>query len=736
MSIQTVETELAGRKIKLETGRLALQANGAVTIQMGESIVLCTAMMSEEGKPDADFFPLTIEYQERYYASGKIKGSRFMKRDGRSSDEAVLKARIIDRPIRPLFPKGITNEAQGIATILSADLENQTDVMAITGMSAACLIAGLPFAGPLSGVRIGRKDGQFIVFPTFAEMQGSDLDLLVAGTPDAIAMVEAGANELTETQMIEALELAHKTIKEICTLQLQLVAKINPTPRTYTVAKASDEMINLVAGILSPEDLATYKGGSKKEIKDAIHALETKVLTHFAAEIEAETYKKSALLAALSKVMDNSMRNNILLRDQRLDGRRLDEVRKISIEVGLMPRTHGSALFQRGETQALTLTTLGAPGDAQIIDSMEVDMEKRYIHYYVFPPYSVGEIKGLRGASRREVGHGALAERALLPVIPSKEDFPYTLLLVSEIMTCNGSSSMASVCGSTLSLMDAGVPIKKPVSAVAMGLVCSDEFKQTGTGAYKILTDIQSFEDFAGDMDFKVARTPDGITALQMDIKVKGITTAMMSEALTKAKVACDQMLVEMKAVLPTYRAQLSKYAPIIMKIQINPDFIRTVIGKGGETIQKITAECGVEMDIEQTGLVIITAPNQEAGDKAAKWVKDLVYEPTVGEEFDGEVVNIMDFGAFVEIAPGKDGLVHISNLRPFHVSKVEDVVKLGDKVHVKLTKIDEQGRYNLSMKEFYQETPPAKKPDAPQAPAAPAAPAAPLAGPSDDGQF
>ncbi len=717
--INTVETEIAGRKLKLETGRLALQANGAVTIQMGESIVLCTAMMAEEGKPDADFFPLTIEYQERYYASGKIKGSRFMKRDGRSSDEAILKARIIDRPMRPLFPKGITNETQAIATILSADLVNETGVLAITGMSAAMLVAGLPFAGPLSGVRIGMKNDQFIVFPTFEEMEGGQLDLLVAGTMDAITMVEAGAHELSNEKMLEALELAHKVIKELCAFQMQLVQKINPTPRTYTVAKASDEMINLVKGVITEADLANYKGGKKAEIKAAIHAIEDKVLTHFAAEIEAETYSAKELLAAAGKVMDNSMRNNILEKDQRLDGRRLDEVRKINIEVGLIPRTHGSALFQRGETQALTLTTLGAPGDAQIIDSMEVDMEKRYIHYYVFPPYSVGEIKALRGASRREIGHGALAERALIPVIPSKEEFPYTLLVVSEIMTCNGSSSMASVCGSTLSMYDAGVPLKKPVSAVAMGLVCSDEFKQNGTGAYKILTDIQSFEDFAGDMDFKVARTPDGITALQMDIKVKGITPAMMHEALTKATTACNQMLEEMKAVIPAPRSELSKYAPIIMKIQINPDYIRDVIGKGGETIQKITAECGVEMDIEQTGLVIITAPNKEAGDKAANWVKAIVYEPTPGEEFEGTVVNIMDFGAFVEFVPGKDGLVHISALRPYRVNKVTDVVKVGDKVRVKLIKIDEQGRYNLSMKEFYQDDLPQRS-DAPQAPQGP----------------
>lgn len=716
MSKITVSREVAGRTLTLTTGHYAFQADGAVTVQYGETIVLCTAMMASEGKEDADFFPLTIDYQERFYASGKIKGSRFVKRDGRASDEAVLKARLIDRPIRPLFPKGITNEVQGVATVLSADLVNEAGILALSGMSAAMRAGGLPIAAPLSGVRIGMKNGQFIVFPTFEEVEGGDLELIVAGTPDAITMVESGSNEISEEKMIEALELAHSVIKEICSLQEELVSKVAPEARTYTVAKPSDEMLSLVSGVLSEADLATYAGTSKKEIKGVIHALEEKVLSHFAADIEAETHKASDLLAAAGKLMDNHMRNNILNNEKRLDGRGLDDVRPLSVEVGVIPRTHGSGLFQRGETQVLSLTTLGAPGDAQIIDSMEMDIEKRYIHYYQFPPFAVGEVKAMRGPSRREIGHGALAERALRPMIPTKEEFPYTIMVVSETLTCNGSSSMASVCGSTLSLMDAGVPIKKPVSAVAMGLVCSDEFKETGKGAYKILTDIQGFEDFAGDMDFKVARTPDGITALQMDIKVKGITTAMMAEALAKARTACDQILKAMLAVMPTHRDHLSKYAPVIMKIQINPDYIRDVIGKGGETIQKITAECGVEMDIEQSGLVIITAPNQEAGDKAANWVKQIVYEPTVGEEFDGEVVNIMDFGAFVEFVPGKDGLVHISALRPYRVNKVEDVVKVGDKVHVKLIKIDEQGRYNLSMKEFFKpegEAKPARKPEA-----------------------
>ncbi len=726
----TVTADIAGRPLSLETGRFALQADGAVMIRYGESIVLCTAMMSEKGKEGADFFPMTIDYQERFYAAGKIKGSRFVKRDGRASDEAVLKARLIDRPIRPMFPKGITNEVQGIATVLSADLVNECGVLSLTGMSAAMMAAGMPFAGPLAGVRIGMKEGKLIVFPTIEEAETGDLDLVVGGTMEAITMVEAGANEVTEEKMLEALELAHSVIKQLCQLQMDLVKQVNPTPRNYDSAKPTDEILALVAGVVSVDELNSVKGKGKHAIKEAVHALQDKVAQHFAADIEAETYSEGALMEALQKLIDENMRKNILEKGERIDGRQLDEVRPVSCDVGLIPRTHGSGLFMRGETQVLSLTTLGAPGDAQVIDSMEVDYEKRYIHYYQFPPFSTGDIKAQRGPSRREIGHGALAERALKPMIPAKEDFPYTIMVVSETLTCNGSSSMGSVCGSTLSLMDAGVPLKKPVSAVAMGLVCDDNFKKTGTGTYRILTDIQSFEDFAGDMDFKVAGTADGITALQMDIKVKGITPAMMMEAMQKGKIARASIMKDMLAILPEPRKELSKYAPIITKIQINPDYIRDVIGKGGETIQKITAECNVQMDIEQTGLVIITAPNKEASDKAEKWVRSIVYEPTVGEEFDGTVVSIMDFGAFVEFVPGKDGLVHISMLRPYRVNKVGDVVKLGDTVHVKLIKIDEQGRYNLSMKEFYKDEGQPKRVDAPATTSAgmptPSAPAAP----------
>ncbi len=720
-----VSKEVAGKPLSLETGLIALQADGAVNVKYGETVVLCTAMMSQDGPEESDFFRLTVEYQERFYAAGKIKGSRFIKRDGRPSDDAILTARLIDRPIRPMFPKGITNEVQAIATVLSADLENEPGVHAITGTSAAMMIAGHPFEGPLSGVRIGMIDGELIVFPTMEQIEAGDLDLVVAGTAEAITMVEAGANEVDEETLLRALDLAHSVIKELCALQLELRDKINPAPRTYTVSKPSDELKELVAGVVSYEELESVKGVKKHEIKEGVHRLEEKVLAHFAAEIEEGTRSQAKLLDALDKLIFGNMRKNILEKGERIDGRKIDEVRPVSCKVGILPRTHGSALFQRGETQALTLTTLGGPGAAQIIDTMDIDKEKRYIHYYNFPPYSVGDVRPLRGTSRREIGHGMLAERALRPLIPAKEDFAYTMLLVSEIMTCNGSSSMASVCGSTLSLMDAGVPLKKPVAGIAMGLVCSDEFKETGNGAYTILSDIQGFEDFAGDMDFKVTGTDDGVTALQMDIKVKGITIEMMREALAKAKEGRAYIMGKMLEALSAPRAEMSKYAPMITTIKIDPDFIRAVIGKGGETIQKITAECGVEMDIEQDGLVTITAPDQVSGDKAINWVKQITYVPQVGDEFEGTVVRLMEFGAFVEFIPGKDGLVHISNLRPYRVNNVTDVVKEGDKVKVKLIKVDEQGRYNLSMKEYYSDKPAGPAPAAP-APVAPAAPAAP----------
>ncbi len=692
--------EVAGRELSIETGHFALAADGAVTVRYGDTVVLSTAMMSSKGKEGADFFPMTVEFQERYYASGKIKGSRFIKREGRPSDEAMLKARLIDRPIRPLFPKGTTNEVQLINTVLSADIVNDPGILGITGSSAALLIAGMPFSGPIAGVRIGLVDNELIVFPTAEQIEKGKLDLTVAGTADAITMVEAGAYEVDEETMLKALDLAHKTIKELCEFQMKLVKELNPVAREFTVVKVTDEAKDTVKKVISESDLNTVGGKTKKEVKEKVHALEDKLLEHFKDEIAAETKTEKELIEALGKLIDENMRKNILEKGLRIDGRKLDEIRPISTGVGVLPRTHGSGLFQRGETQVLTLTTLGAPGAAMIIDTMDIDIQKRYMHFYNFPPYATGEVKPLRGVSRREIGHGFLAERALVPVLPSKEDFPYTMLLVSETLTCNGSSSMGSVCGSTLSLMDAGVPIKKPVAGIAMGLITG------GKGEYKILSDIQGLEDFAGDMDFKVTGTDTGITALQMDIKVKGITLEMMSEALAQAKVGRAFIMGKMLETIASPRKELSKYAPLIMTIQIDPEQIRDVIGKGGETIQKITAECGVEIDIEQTGQVIITAPDQVSGQKAVDWVNRITYIPKVGEVFDGTVTRLMDFGCFVEFLPGREGLVHISKLRPYRVERVEDEVKVGDKVKVKLSEIDDQGRNNLSMKEFYDKKP------------------------------
>lgn len=724
-NIIKVSRTIAGQEIALETGRLAHQANGAVTIHHGETVVLATVVMSEKGDPKADFFRLTMEYQERFYASGKIKGSRFIKRDGRSSEMGILKARLMDRPVRPLFPKNITNEVQGIATVLSADLVNEPGILALNSISAAMMIAGLPFDGPLGAVRIGLVEGELIAFPTVEQTTEGDLDLIVAGTADAITMVEAGSNIVDEETYLKALQMAHDIIKELCALQMELVAKINPEAREFDLRVVDDTAYEAVKAFLTKEDLDTLVGVTKKDVKKKYNVIEDKLRAHFASQIEEESLKEGEIMNALHKLFEKNMRQNVLEKDERLDGRKLDEVRPVDCEVGLLPRTHGSALFQRGETQALTLATLGGPGDAQMIDTMDENTEKKYIHYYNFPPYSVGEARFLRGASRREIGHGALAERALIPVLPDPKEFAYTMLLVSEIVTCNGSSSMASVCGSSLSLMDAGVPIKKPVAGIAMGMVCTDEFKETGKGGYKILTDIQGQEDFAGDMDFKVTGTDDGITALQMDIKVKGITMDILKEALEKAKVGRAYIMERMLLALPAPRAELNQHAPMIMNIVIHPDQIRSVIGKGGETIQKITAECGVQIDIDQDGIVIITAPDQESGNKAKEWVEQITYVPSAGDVFEGTVKTIMDFGAFVEFVPGKDGLVHISELRPFRVNNVTDVVKEGDKVKVRLMEVDGKGRYNLTMKEFYDGAMPGAAPKKEAAPAPAPAPKA-----------
>lgn len=685
--------DLAGRKFSIETGELALQASGSAMVSLGDTKILAAATMGE-AREGTDFFPLQCEYVEKFYAAGKISGSRFIKRGGRPSENAVLNSRLIDRPIRPLFPKGTINETQVICTVMSADMEITPGPLAITAASCALVISGMPFEGPVAGVKVGLIDGEFILNPTYDQVKEGDLDLVVAGTEDAITMVEAGAKEVDNEKMVEALGFAHKHIKELCQLQNKFAEKYGKKDEIeVTINAPAEEAVTAVEGFVTEEMLNAIKGLTKKEIKDTIHALEDKVLEKFKQEIEEEKYSKGDLMEALNKMIEKNMRKNILEKEERIDGRRIDEVRKLSCKLDLLPRAHGSALFQRGETQALTVTTLGGPGDAMIVDTMEMDTEKRYMHFYNFPPFSVGETRPMRGPGRREIGHGALAERALVPVLPEESEFPYTMVLESEVLTCNGSSSMASVCGSSLSLMACGVPIKSHVSAIAMGLVTD------GEGKYKILSDIQGMEDFAGDMDFKVAGTTKGITALQMDIKIKGLSLDLMREALTRATESRMEVMNAMSEAIAAPRSEMSQYAPLIMNIKIHPDKIREVIGKGGETIQGITKEWDVQIDIDDDGNVTITAPDQEKGEGALKVIKQITYEPQVGDVFEGKVVRIMDFGAFVEFAPGKDGLVHISQIANERVNKVEDKLKLGDKVKVKLMEIDEQGRYNLSMK-------------------------------------
>ncbi|MBI5754491.1 polyribonucleotide nucleotidyltransferase [Candidatus Peregrinibacteria bacterium] len=693
MEHKEVKMDLAGREFRIRNYPVSSYASGFALVSLGDTIVMGNASMSPKGKEGASFFPMTVDYEENMYAAGKIKGSRFIKREGRPSENATLISRMIDRPVRPLFPKNTTNEVQIICSALSADLEVDPATTAMNAASTALMVSGAPFAGPIGAVRMGYVNGELIVNPTYTQCEEGQMNLIVAGTLDAITMVEAAMKEVSEDIVVQAFEMAHKYIKQICELQLQYAKLFDVKKIEAEIAGHSEEALKAVHDFIT-EDMLEVSGKTKMDVKEKIHGIEDKLYEKFKKEIEEETFSQGDLADILNDMFEKHMRKNILTKGTRLDGRKLTEIRPITIIPDVLPRTHGSAIFQRGETMALTITTLGGPGDAQVVDTMEKDITKRYFHHYHFPPFAVGEIKMLRGPGRREIGHGDLAERALIPMLPSKEDFPYTMWLVSEVTRCNGSSSMASVCGSSLSLMCAGVPIKKPVAGIAMGLVSNPD-----NGDYKILSDIQGMEDFAGDMDFKVAGTKDGITALQMDIKIKGLSLDLMRKALAQAHEGRTFILDAMNSVIPEARKKLSKYAPLIMNITIDPELIRVVIGKGGETIQKITKECGVEMDIDDTGIVTITAPDQVSGEKAVEWVKKLTYMPKVGDVFDGTVVKIMEFGAFVEMVPGKDGLVHISELDNKRVNKVEDVVKLGDKVKVKLMKIDDQGRYNLSRK-------------------------------------
>jgi polyribonucleotide nucleotidyltransferase len=687
---QVFETNLGGRPIVFEIGKFAKQANGSVLVRYGDTVVLATASASSEPREGIDFFPLTVDYEERLYAAGKIPGG-FIKREGRPSEKATLTARLIDRPIRPLFPKGFRNDVQVVATVLSVDKDNSPDIPALIGASVALSISDIPFEGPISAVTIGLIDDEFIVNPTVEQDKVSKLHLTVSGTKDAILMVEAGAKEISEEQMIKAMTYAHNVIKENIQFQEQIMAKVGKEKKEINLHIVPEEIEVAVREYATDILREAVINAEKTAREAAIKSVKDTTIAHF-KEIFPD--KNKDVKEILDKIIKEQVRKMIIHQGMRPDGRELTEIRPISCEVGLLPRPHGSGLFTRGQTQVLSVVTLGTVSDEQIIDGLGAEESKRYIHHYNFPPYSVGETRPMRGPGRREIGHGALAERALLPMIPDETEFPYTIRIVSDVLESNGSSSMASVCGSTLSLMDAGVPIQSPVAGVAMGLVKEGE-------GYAILTDIQGLEDALGDMDFKVAGTEKGITALQMDMKVAGVSEQILEQALAQAKEGRLFILNKMLATLPTPRQELSKYAPRIITLEIHPDKIRDVIGPGGKTIKKIVEQTGVKIDIEDDGRIFIASADSESSSKAVKMVEQLTKDVQAGETYLGRVTRIMNFGAFVEVLPGKEGLVHISQLALERVNKVEDVVSIGDEILVKVTEIDRQGRINLSRKEI-----------------------------------
>ena len=686
--MQSFEMELGGRKLVIENGKMAKQANGAVLVRYGDTVVLVTATASAEPREGVDFFPLTVDYEEKMYAAGKIPGG-FIKREGRPSSDAILCARLIDRPIRPLFPKGFRNDVQIVATVLSVEQDNAPELAAMIGASAALTVSDIPFMGPIAGVRVGRVNDEFVINPTEEQRKVSTLNLTVAGSKDAVMMVEAGANELPEDVILDAILYGHKEIQRIVAWQEEIQQACGKEKREVKLFTVPEELEKAISDYAKDRLDEATRNPDKLDRDAHIADINADVMEHFLVDYP-EMDKEIAM--ALHDLEKSIVRHMITHEKIRPDGREVEEVRPVSCEVGLLPRTHGSGLFTRGQTQVLTVTTLGSLGDEQIIDGLGPETKKHYIHHYNFPGYSVGEAKPIRSPGRREIGHGALAERALVPVIPSIEEFPYTIRLVSEILESNGSSSMGSVCGSTLSLMNAGVPIKRPVSGVAMGLVKEGD-------AYTILTDIQGMEDALGDMDFKVAGTTEGVTAIQMDIKVAGIDRNILSSALQQAKRGRAFILGKMLECIAEPAADLSPYAPRVETIKIKVDKIRDVIGTGGKVVKKIIDETGVEIDIHEDGNIFISSVDAEGMKKAKQMIEDIVREVEVGEVYTGKVTRLMKFGAFVEVLPGKEGLCHISQLASRRVEKVEDVVQIGDQLQVKVVEIDDKGRVNLSHK-------------------------------------
>jgi len=695
MPHQIFELPHAGRTLRVETGHVAEQANGAVLVRVDDTMLLVTAVASQQPREGIDFFPLTCDYEEKLYAAGRIPGS-FPRREGRPSEAAVLTSRMIDRPMRPLFPKDFRNDVQIVATVLSADQEVDPGTLAVTGASLALAISDIPHGGPVGCVRVGLLGGELVLNPTLTQLTQSDLDLVVAGTADAISMVEAGAMQVPEETVLRGLRMAHDEIKRLVSFQLEIKAQIGKPTMTYPSAVLDEEVAGAVAEAVRDRISQAARNADKAERERALEELKESVVAELA---ERFPDKEGEIRRAFESELKYAVRRAILDEGVRPDGRRTDEIRPIWCEVGLLPRTHGSALFTRGQTQALSIVTLGSGQDQQKLDGLGLEEFKRYMHHYNFPPFSVGEARPLRSPGRREIGHGALAERAVHNVMPGDEDFPYVVRVVTEIISSNGSTSMASVCGSTLALMDAGVPLKAPVAGIAMGLI-TDESGQRAA----ILSDIQGMEDALGDMDFKVAGTEQGITAVQMDIKIPGLRWELVEKALEQARVGRLHVLGKMLETIPAPREQMSMWAPRIETVQINPDKIRDVIGPGGKTIRRIVEETGAQIDVEDDGRVMIATNNGEAMQQAIAMIRDLTEEVEVGRIYKGKVVRIMNFGAFVEILPKKDGLVHISQLADHRVNKVEDVVNIGDEIMVKVVEIDEKGRVNLSRKQALSE--------------------------------
>lgn len=687
---------LAGRDLIVTIGKVALQAGGSCLVQYGDTVTLVTSTASKEPREGIDFFPLSVDYEEKLYSVGKIPGG-FIKREGRPSEKAILTSRLIDRPIRPLFPEGYRNDVQVIATVLSVDQDNSPEIAAMIGSSIALSVSDIPFDGPTGSVLVGLIDGKFILNPNSDEREKSQIHLTVSGTKNAVMMVEAGANEVPEETMLEGILFAHEEIKKICSFIEDIAKECGKEKSKFNVFKPNEELEEKIKAYGTDKLIDAINTVEKQEREDNISQVSKEITEVFLIDYP-DSQKDIAEI--IENIIKKEVRRLITEEGIRPDNRRVDEIRKITSEVGILPRTHGSGLFTRGQTQVLTIATLGAISDAQMIDGLGEEESKRYMHHYNFPPYSVGEARMLRGPGRREIGHGALAERALEPVIPSENDFPYTIRLVSEVLGSNGSSSQASVCGSTLALLDAGVPIKSPVAGIAMGLVKEGD-------KVAILYDIQGMEDHLGDMDFKVAGTRDGVTAIQMDIKIAGIDGNILRDALEKARQGRLYILDKMAETMSTPRESLSKYAPKIYTMQVNPDKIRDIIGPGGKMINKIIDETGVKIDIDDAGKVFIAAVSSEGGEKAMSMINNIVKEVEAGEIYLGKVTRVTNFGAFVDVLNGKEGLVHISQLARERVNKVEDVVSVGDEILVKVTEIDSQGRINLSRKILLPEEPP-----------------------------